>query len=99
MDRTGAHLPPLSAGGSQRSVCSRETAGPSAALPAPFGTLAKLPQPTPPQLAGPFSPADLPLDDDAPLPGLAILMARETPALPDHCPSCENPSAQVDNPP
>ena len=41
------------------------TAGAGAALLAPFGTLARLLEPTPRQPAGPFYPADLPLDDDS----------------------------------
>lgn len=42
-------------------------AGASAAFLAPFGSLARLLEPTPPQPSGPFYPSDLPLDDDSDL--------------------------------
>jgi protocatechuate 3,4-dioxygenase beta subunit len=51
-------------------------AGASAALLAPFGTLARVLEPTPRQPAGPFYPAELPLDDDNDLTRVAGLAGR-----------------------
>jgi protocatechuate 3,4-dioxygenase beta subunit len=51
-------------------------AGAGAAFLAPFGTLARLLEPTPRQPAGPFYPAELPLDDDNDLTRVAGHAAR-----------------------